>query len=476
MKLKPTNFVIPPGDIFRNDKLKREIPIKNLTHILESTTESFVLCIDAPYGQGKTTFIQLWQAYLNSKQINSILFNAWENDYTENPLACLIAEIRLSLDKELKSASSQVKGEIKKQSKKLMEIGGKVVKAALPAVVKIATSGILKLDDFREDAIAEFFEKTTQTTIEEYSKNKDLLNEFRNTLQQNIKLISANHQFFIFIDELDRCRPNFAIEVLETIKHLFCIERVVFVLALDEAQIKSCIEHIYGAQINSCGYLRRFIDMTYIMPEPDTSDYCKEMFQRFDLDEYFAKREDGRNLVDSEKFKRVEANAIDLTKYFKLTLREVEKIFTSFIFVLKSTEKDDCLFPDILFLLLLVRLRNPAAYKKIIEKKLKMDEILTYLSKEINITEYEIFKQNNCMLLVSLAWLNLALNETINGSSWKKFYDEINKKYPSDSEIQRIVEWLTAFSENLNFKWSFGKILSLLDERIVFSKDIKELI
>ncbi|MFA5145341.1 MAG: P-loop NTPase fold protein [Candidatus Omnitrophota bacterium] len=476
MKVKPEDFKIPAEDIFRNDRLKRSAPIKNLTTIFENTLEPFVLCVDAPYGQGKTTFVQLWRAYLSSRGINSILFNAWENDYTDSPLACLIAEIKTSLDARLKSVPPKSRNEIKKQSKKFLEIGGKVVKAALPAVVKIATAGVLKLDDFKEDVIAEFLEKTTQTAIEEYSRNKDLLNDFKKTLQENVKLVSNNHQFFIFVDELDRCRPNFAIEVLETIKHLFSIDGVVFVLALDEAQLKTCIEHVYGTQTNSCGYLRRFIDTTYILPSPDITDYCREMFQRFDLVDYFTKREDGRNLVEFEKFKHIEANAIDLIKHFKLTLREIEKIFTSFVLVLKSIENDDCLFPDILFLLLLIRLRNPLIYKMIIEKKLKMSDILIYLTKEMTISENEILIGDNSVLFISLAWLNLTLNESRNESSWKYFYDEIDKKYPNNSQIQRVTEWSRRYSERINFHWPFGKMLDLMDERIAFLKDIKELV
>ncbi|MCK9431419.1 MAG: P-loop NTPase fold protein [Candidatus Omnitrophica bacterium] len=473
MKVKPGDFKIPAEDIFRHDKLKRDIPIKNLTAVFENTSESFVLCVDAPYGQGKTTFVELWRAYLKSKGIKSILFNAWENDYTENPLICLIAEIEASLEHELKFGSSEDRNKIRKQSKKFLEIGGKLVKAALPTMVKIVTAGSVDIKDLKEDVISEFVEKNTQTAINEYSKNRNLLNKFKNTLAENVKLISDNHRFYIFVDDLDRCRPSFAIEVLETIKHLFYIEGIVFVLTMDERQLKTCIEHVYGKQTDSSGYLKRFIDMTYLLTAPNIEAYCREMFARFDLLDYFVKREEGRNLIDSEKFNQIENDIVGLINYFKMTLREVEKIFTNFIFILKSTRNEECICSDILFLLLLIRFRSSLFYEQIIRKKITMEQILHGISEILDIPENKILKRGNEVLFFTLARLNLALNDSLSDSKWKEFYDVINKKYSNDEEIKGNIEWLMRNGERARFTFSFNNLLNAIDKKISFLEEVK---
>ena len=56
----------------------------------------------------------------------------------------------------------------------------------------------------------------------------------------------VTHRLLIFIDELDRCRPTFAIETLEVVKHFFNVPNVVFVFSLDMNQLQKSIKTIYG--------------------------------------------------------------------------------------------------------------------------------------------------------------------------------------------------------------------------------------
>lgn len=101
--------------------------------------------------------------------------------------------------------------------------------------------------------------------------------DFRYSLRQELqsivkKLCNAGQHapLIIMVDELDRCRPDFAIALLEDIKHLFSVEGVVFVLAVEKEQLKKCINATYG--LNRKGahtYLGKFIDMTLELPPPD---------------------------------------------------------------------------------------------------------------------------------------------------------------------------------------------------------------
>ena len=82
-----------------------------------------------------------------------------------------------------------------------------------------------------------------------------------------------------FVDELDRCRPTYAVELLERIKHLFEVDNIVFVLALSTGQLESSIRSLYGDGLDAPGYLRRFIDLEYPLREPAADVYSRTLFE-----------------------------------------------------------------------------------------------------------------------------------------------------------------------------------------------------
>jgi predicted KAP-like P-loop ATPase len=66
------------------------------------------------------------------------------------------------------------------------------------------------------------------------------------------------------IDELDRCRPPFAPEVLENIKHLFSVPNIVFILSMNRSQIEESIRCEYGTQVHASKYLQKFVGFGHI--------------------------------------------------------------------------------------------------------------------------------------------------------------------------------------------------------------------
>lgn len=86
-----------------------------------------------------------------------------------------------------------------------------------------------------------------------------------------------------FIDELDRCRPDYAVRLLERLKHLFSIAGVFFVLAVDRQQLEASVQGVYGANLNATGYPRKFIDLRYPLPQLSTEEFARALIERFDL-------------------------------------------------------------------------------------------------------------------------------------------------------------------------------------------------
>ena len=82
----------------------------------------------------------------------------------------------------------------------------------------------------------------------------------------------------VMIDELDRCRPTYAVELLETAKHLFAVDQVVFVLAVNRTELQHAVKALYGNEFKADGYLRRFIDLDVHLPEPNLENFLNELF------------------------------------------------------------------------------------------------------------------------------------------------------------------------------------------------------
>lgn len=224
-----------------------------------------VLNIDSPWGAGKTYFLKNWRFQLLQEDLRPVVyFNAWENDFLDDPLLSLVSVIRDQLS-EHRGTQSLVEEKVKEFTKK----AGELAVAIAPSMLKAAAKKYLG-DDFLDildgEATAESAEKFVEKIL---GKNQEALNavsQFQDSLTELFKVVSSNNQekpVYIFIDELDRCRPTYAIELLERVKHFFEIEGCRFVIATDTEQLAHSICAVYGSGFASKRYLKRFFDSTF---------------------------------------------------------------------------------------------------------------------------------------------------------------------------------------------------------------------
>src|SRR5688500_4900993 len=124
-----------------------------------------------------------------------------------------------------------MKGKVGTQLKKLQQIGGKIVRSALPVAIQIATQGLINQDAVKKtskilfenrEKIAGLASELAEEKIEQYEKDKSGIAEFKKELAKFAKAISEaegkSTPLVFLIDELDRCRPDFAISLLERVK------------------------------------------------------------------------------------------------------------------------------------------------------------------------------------------------------------------------------------------------------------------
>lgn len=247
------------------DEYQRKSIAENLAKLIDNNMDISPIVIDGNWGTGKTEFSLKFKNYLNevhsSKKV--IYIDAFKEDHCDDPLLSVTAAIASALPVPKQQAL------IKKAIPALKFASVTALKAGVSWVVKQETDTLA--DEFKE-AIKD----TSNAAIDGVMEN--IINEHINAekninaLKEKIKELASENQIVIIIDELDRCRPNFSIEMLEKIKHIFDIENLYFILVTNLSQLKASVNHIYGNAVNSQSYLDKFIKYTLSIPETSKPD------------------------------------------------------------------------------------------------------------------------------------------------------------------------------------------------------------
>lgn len=464
---------IPDDNPFQNDVLNRKDNIETLTTFITSFEQSIVLCIDGGWGQGKTTFIRMWEKYLHQQSIPTIYFNAWESDYTDDALIALIGEIGLSIDKMPKENEEKSKGYLSKLMDKLGYLATHDSKkewlTIFSAFGSFCTGGKIKVDK-----IVEFTNNLgaclAKEQIERYEKSKQVLTEFKDLLSKLTECYSTNNikkPLVIFIDELDRCRPNFAIEVLEKAKHLFNVDNIIFVLATDKSQLAHSIRAVYGQGLDVNGYLRRFIDFDYLLPTLDKNNFFINLLQKFSLDQILQNLKFyNLNTLYNSEYTYLDFS-YDLINLYQLTLREQEAICNILNIALRTRNPFDKSELTMLLFLIILKIKVPDIYKTFskdsmsIFKNLALENVQSHFTL-VDTNRLSKFPLLESLLLIASSSTSLSLDTPIVQNYINKYnLDEVKKtalekcfeelgyiRYKELLELKKTIE----FSVNFKFQ------------------------
>ena len=389
MKIRNEEILIEENRPFANCKLDREKYADVLTSIITKYEDGFVLAINNKWGYGKTTFLKMWNQKLLNLEFETIYFNAWENDFENNPFTAILSEI----NQKIGSNNQQ-----KFQS--IITKASKIITSALPSIAEHYAKkylGTSHIGDLTKD-LAESGIEIFQTEIENYISRKKSIEDFRIELEKYLTENLTKRPLVFFIDELDRCRPNYAVEVLENIKHLFSVKGIIFVISIDKEQLGHAVKGVYGSEkLNSDEYLRRFIDLEYSLPDPNIEQYCKFLFEQNAFNQIIEQSEHTSFL----RFSNI------LFENSGLSLRQIEQIFNHMSLTVSAHTN----FDRAMVILYLVYCKHVFTdiYIAIRSKSLTPQEILNNLAITINIKDLNqefhlLFKMVSVLLYNYTNW------------------------------------------------------------------------
>ena len=393
MKLVPPPLAIGPDDGFDNTDL---FGYKGFGERLANRVETFdsatVIVLDGPWGSGKTTFTQQWAGLLRQRGHAVVQFDAFAHDYQDDAFVALAGEVLAQSQHEDTKGFEKYKASLRKAAgavrKKLPSIATHTVVNLVPGVLflpffsKLLSAGFLKLFEAIESAQTSQLEKR----IEKSHESAKAVSEFRKCLSELAgKLATASptaetqppeeapRKFVFIIDELDRCRPTFALSLLEHVKHLFSVDEICFVLVAHLPQLAKMVEKEYGVTSGQ-RYLEKFYSLPLTFSVARKRPH--KQYLKYLIENMMVQEEDYQ--VFSEVFEGLSA----LAGTYGLPLRTFEHVVRNVALICLETNPNSFRCPPLIAGLCVMRVVDPKLYEKARTERLGMDEAIQFLRLE----------------------------------------------------------------------------------------------
>lgn len=405
MKLVTPSLVVEDSDGFRNDVLQRQQFGDALSNLVTRSTDELVISLDGKWGEGKTTFVRMWQGLLKEKGIPSIYIDAFQNDYTEDAFISIASAITSYVDQH--SAESQKSSAFKDKAKK---VGVRLLSWTAKIGIKAATLGIIKESDI--DALSEIGDDVAADTSETiadlvkerlnaHSKETELIQSFRESLSDlpaNL-MDNSSGRLVIVIDELDRCKPSFAVEVLEKIKHLFSVKNVVFLLVMHKQQLEEAIRSVYGSNIDAHTYLQKFINVETSIPKRVTDRYSN------DIELYIKKLLQLHEITTWGDDRNIVGCLIPLAQHFNLSLRQLEKVFTNLAIIYSTSGENHLRLVPIIVFIAVVKVVTPNVFGNLLLGRISFSA----LCEQLGFRELNEEAEGNSKLFWLMNWIRFSM-------------------------------------------------------------------
>ncbi|QMT36163.1 KAP family P-loop NTPase fold protein [Neisseria wadsworthii] len=335
-----------PKTFESRDEFNRKPIAQNIISLLSSDIDISPMVIDGGWGTGKTEFCQKLIALMKQEHpdYQLIYVDAFRSDHSGEPLLALLAQIIKDCTPE-----DQANGEPSPKRKELTRKFAKGAGFAFKTVAKAAAGHLLKqsvenlaagwqqavgnetdsdkVAETVSDTMVKLSDEAIDSTVEILLKEQIEAEKNLETLRQCLSEFANEKPIILFVDELDRCRPDYAVEMLETIKHVFDVANVQVVLVTNTQQLRAAINHRYGLAVDSQRYLDKFLKYSFTLPEKSL-DQHDEKNQVLASVKYFTRLVQASSILNTglnhPSSGEVISFATSLVGRNALSLREVE--------------------------------------------------------------------------------------------------------------------------------------------------------
>jgi len=351
-----------PDQIWEDDLLGRREEAEFLIRFIDGVVanpgpgregQGFTIGIDAGYGEGKTFFLTRLEQHL--KIDHSVAFiDAWADDLADQPLAALLATLKSAIEPKLKNKI------IRDRWNSFLKKGGEVAKIAALGAMKrglglvITNAMVGSLGKVISNPSEDFKARTADATqnltldvldgtaaqlnlshpmdakIKDFNEGKAALEAAKASLADLAKSLGNKKPIVIIIDELDRCRPTYAIKLLEEIKHMFDVQGVVFIFGLYADQLGHSVRGAYGPTFDGHAYLQRFINRRYNLGSNKKIEFICAHLEKLKIPQLKIRHLDrGRNLGENHNITCDLSSIIrNYADIFSLSARDIEQIIS----------------------------------------------------------------------------------------------------------------------------------------------------
>lgn len=324
---------------YSNNSLDRNKYIEQFYKMLTSNTSNFsTISLDGKWGSGKTFFIKHAQLLMSVKlyeerkadfksifgkyegdkyspirgvisnldkcEVFPFYYDAWENDTDPYPVLSILYSLYKSLD--------------------IGSLEDKSIKENLNSILSCLSMsaqflfGVPDINRVIKQINNEFKSSRKKELLLPITDHHSIIELIKQLIND---VINKSHckSIVIFVDELDRCNPSYAVRLLEDIKHYFSIDNVTFVFSVNLSELQHMVKIVYGDKFDAFRYLDRFFDIRLNLPTVDQERYLKQ------------------EISQSEHLGILDSTILAVSSLFKLELREFYK-FSRIVHLLAESD------------------------------------------------------------------------------------------------------------------------------------------
>lgn len=336
MRLAPRPLIVDKTEGFseRNDTFGARRSAERFAKLVADLEGHAVIVLDGDWGSGKSTFVKQWAGMMRNRNHVVVEFDAFEADHHKDAFFSLLTALLHEVgDSRASDGSESVawRRRLKNAAIGVVRTSpGIMARATLPGPVGVILAEAIRhtMDRSSEPTgDATVADRLLAEHIDTIAAERSAVHTFRDELSAVVRQISESSQasspLIFVIDELDRCKPSFALDVLERMKHVFASHGVCFVLVTHLAELQKMVRHAYGIG-NAEQYLHKFyqlkIDIGQLLSREGmevSGEYIRYLCAEFGLP---------RPDHDHTWF----VVMASLVRLYGLTLRSVERVVRNF--------------------------------------------------------------------------------------------------------------------------------------------------